>query len=236
VDVPAHRSGPAADRPTVALGLTQCWHRVPGGTATSILDLAEALVDSGEVDLVGIAPRSSVPPPAGSAVLPVRHLRLGLPLLYDAWTWTGRPRWTGVVPGADLVHVTVPVAPPRERVPLVATVHDVLPLTHPEWFTGRGASLMRRGLAAIAERADLVLVPSDTTRRECVARGFDDDRLRVVPWGSRPVAAPGDDEVAEVLDRHGVRGDFVCFVGTAEPRKGLAVLAEMRWWPWPGPT
>ncbi len=215
-----------ADRPTVALGVTQCWHRVPGGTATSVLDLAGALTSTARVDLVGVAPRSSAPVPAGLEGVPVRHLPVGLPLLYDAWTWTGRPRWTASVPGADLVHVTVPVTPPRERVPMVATVHDVLPLTHPEWFTGRGAALMRRGLASIAERADLVLVPSEATRRECLANGFDADRLRVVPWGSRPVVGPGEDQIAAILGRHGVDGDFLCFVGTAEPRKGLAVLAE----------
>jgi glycosyltransferase involved in cell wall biosynthesis len=223
VDDPEHRT---AGRPTVAIGVTQCWHRVPGGTATSVLDLVAELRSSGRVDLVGVAPRSSAPVPAGLEGVPVRHLPVGLPLLYDAWTWTGRPRWTGSVRGADLVHVTVPVTPPRDRVPMVATVHDVLPLTHPEWFTGRGASLMRRGLASIAERADLVLVPSEATRRECLAHGFDADRLRVVPWGSRPVAGPSEDETAKVLGRHGVDGEFLCFVGTAEPRKGLAVLAE----------
>ncbi len=216
----------AAVRPTVALGLTQCWHRVPGGTATSILDLAGELLAAGQVDLVGVGPRSSAPVPAGLEGVSVRHLRIALPWLYDAWTWTGRPRWTSVVPDADLVHVTVPVAPPRERVPVVATVHDVLPLTHPEWFTGRGAALMRRGLAAIAERADLVLVPSEATRRECLTHGFPADRLRVVPWGSRPVIGPSEDQIAAVLGRHGVEGEFLCFVGTAEPRKGLAVLAE----------
>ncbi len=217
---------PRVPRPIVALGLTQCWHRVPGGTATSILDLASALRADGAVHVVGVGPRSASAPRPEPPEVEVRRLPLGLPWLYDAWTRFGRPRMGAVVPEADLVHATVPIAPPRERVPLVATVHDVLPMSHPEWFTGRGAALMRRGLASIAARAEVVVVPSESTRRGCVEHGFDEDRIRVVPWGSAAATVPDDAEVARVLDRHGVAGPFVCFVGTAEPRKGLAVLAD----------
>jgi len=211
---------------TVALGLTQCWHRVPGGTATSVLDLAAALVADDAVGVVGVGPRSNRPPGPEQPVWPMRHLRLGLPLLYDAWTWTGRPSIGRVVPEADLIHLSVPIVPPRERLPIVVTVHDVLPLTHPEWFTGRGAALMRRGLRAIARTAAAVIVPSEATRRACVDQGFDPAQLSVVPWGSQSVDATSEDQVARLRGRLGLSGPYVCFVGTPEPRKGLSVLID----------
>ncbi len=220
------RQGPGGGAITVAIGMTQCWHRVPGGTATSIVDLAAALDATGAVRVVGVGPRSGRGTPPEPPPVPVRHLPLPLPVLYDAWRWTGRPRVGRTVPEADLVHVTVPVPPPRERVPVVATVHDVLPLTHPDWFTSRGVALMRRGLEAIAASADAVVVPSEATRRACGEHGFDDERLHVVPWGSHPVPEVSVEEVRNLGDRHGIRPPYVCFVGTAEPRKGLSVLVD----------
>lgn len=218
---------PADPRPLrVAVTLTQCWHRVPGGTATSVLDLVRALgAGPSGLDLVGVGPRSGRLP-AAPWTPPIEVVRLGLPLpyLYDAWTLLGRPTVESATGPVDLVHLTVPITPPRTEVPLVATVHDVLPLTRPEWFTGRGARLMRRGLDAIRRTAAVVMVPSQVVADEAAAQGFDPGRLVVVPWGAGPAPAPGPDDTA-TRRRHGLTGPYVLFVGTAEPRKGLAVLA-----------
>ena len=40
--------------PRVAITLTQAAHRVPGGTATSVLRLVDALAATGEVDLTAV--------------------------------------------------------------------------------------------------------------------------------------------------------------------------------------
>lgn len=214
------------DTITVAVGLTQCWHRVPGGTATSVLDLVAALGGRRGIRVVGVGPRSRRPPSPEAPVVPVRRLPLPLPVLYDAWSWFGGPRMGRSVPEADLVHVTVPISPPRERVPVVATVHDVLPVTNPEWFSDRGVALMRRGLEAIVASAAAVVVPSESTRRGCVDLGVDPARLQVIPWGAPGVPEVTAEEVRSMEQRHGLRAPYVCFVGTAEPRKGLSVLVD----------
>ena len=72
--------------PRVAVTLTQCWHRVPGGTAGSVLDLVRAVAglqadgDDG-VELVGVGPRGRVPPPPWTPPVPVANLALPLPVL-----------------------------------------------------------------------------------------------------------------------------------------------------------
>lgn len=210
----------------VALTLTQCWHRVPGGTATSVLRLAGALAARGDVALVGVAPRSRRTPPAPwTPPEPLVHLPLPLPILYDAWTRIRWPSLEAATGPVDVVHVTVPVAPPPTTAPMVATVHDVLPLSSPELFTGRGARLMRTGLRRLCDECRLVMVPSTTVAEDCAALGVDPDRLRVVPWAVDPVTVTHDD-VVRVRRAHGLRGPYVLFVGTLEPRKGLGVLAR----------
>ena len=214
----------------VAMTMTQCWHRVPGGTATSIVELARALCDRDDVELVAVgargAPSHDVAPPHGVATV---SLPLGVRLLYDAWDRTGmptiEPAAAAVLGEVDLVHLTVPMGPPRSSVPLVATVHDLFPLSRPEWFTRRGVRLMAPALERIRDRADAVIVPSAAVARDCVVHGFSEDRLHVVPWGSRPVELD-ERGAAAARRRLSITGDYVLFVGTVEPRKGLAVLAD----------
>lgn len=220
-------------RPRVAVTLTQCWHRVPGGTASSILRLTHALQASGRVDVVGVAPRGDLRSPASMAgapplppwtpTVPLATMPLPLPTLYDAWARWGRPSIEAATGPVDLVHLTVPMRAPRGRAPVVATVHDVFPLTDPDRLTDRGARLMRSGLEWIRANARMVAVPSDTVRDECVAHGFRPDRLRVVPWGAQ-VRVPEPHVVTRVLERHRIGSPYVLFVGTLEPRKNLATL------------
>lgn len=217
--------------PRVALTLTQTAHRVPGGTASSVLGLATALADTGEVDLTAVLARGELRHP-GTLLRPpappgLRSLTLPLPvpLLYDAWSRWGRPTIDGAGVPFDLVHVTVPMRVGLGGLPMVATVHDLFPLTRPEDFTARGARLMRDGLDWVLRHARAVMVPSETVAAACSAHGLHDAAIIVVPWGAPPTTADaGSAERARA--RHGLVGPYVLFVGTVEPRKNLAGLIE----------
>ncbi len=226
---------PTSPRPTgagarVAVTLTQLWHRVPGGTATSVLELLTSLAERPDLRLVGVGARGvpamtpSLPPSVPLVALP-----LPVKVLYDSWDRLGRPSVEAAagpeLGGVEVVHLTVPMGPPRTGAPLVATVHDLFPLSRPEWFTRRGVRLMAPALQRIRVRADAVVVPSDAVARDCLAHGFAEDRLHVVPWAARPLTAPADGGEA-VRRRFGLSGPYVLFVGTVEPRKGLPVLAD----------
>lgn len=214
----------------VAVTLTQLAHRVPGGTATSVVELARALAARPDLELVAVGARGmtgrvgEIHPDVTVADLP-----LPARVLYDAWGRTGRPSVEAAATRAlgvpDVVHLTVPMGPPRGAAPLVATVHDLFPLSRPEWFTRRGVRLMAPALERIRTRADAVIVPSRTVADDCLAHGFDPDRLHVVPWGSRPVPVP-DDGGESLRRRLGPTDPYVLFVGTVEPRKGLPVLTD----------
>lgn len=222
----------------VAVTLTQLSHRVPGGTATSVLRLGAALEELAGVRTVGVLARGDLRRPAsvlhpsldegpwraprGSVVAP-----LPLPVLYDVWRHTGRPHVERATGPVDLVHVTVPMrVGVRTTTPVVATVHDLFPLTRPQESSPRGARLMAAGLAWIRDTARAVMVPSRAVATACEAHGFAPNRLHVVPWGVEvPEAADrSEGRVDEGLRRHGLEGPYVLFVGTVEPRKNLAGL------------
>jgi glycosyltransferase involved in cell wall biosynthesis len=222
-----------APPPSVALTLTQCWHRVPGGSATSVLRLGSALAAAGSADVRGVLAGGDLRRPA--SLLPGRlppepwvptvgsgALRTPLPLLYELWARGRGPSVESVTGPVDLVHVTLPLRV-RCRSPLVATVHDLFPLSRPGDFTARGARLMRTGIEWIRANAAAVMVPSSTVAEQCREFGFPAERLHVVPWGAS-VRVPDDAEVAAVTSRHGLRSPYVLFLGTSEPRKNLLSL------------
>ena len=204
----------------MAVTLEQCWHRVPGGTATSILGTVAALARRDDVEVVGVAARHGEPPPAPfRPAVDVRHLPLPRLALYEAWhglRWPPVERATGPV---DVVHATAVAVPPT-RAPLVMTIHDLAFLADPSLVTRHGNRFFRRGTELARRHARLVLVPSEATAAECREAGFDPDRLRIVPWGVDPQpVAPGD--VEGVRRRFGLQLPYVLFVGTVEPRKNL---------------
>lgn len=206
-----------------AVVIEQCWHRVPGGTATAVLDQVAAVAATGRVDQVGVAARHGAPAPeAWRPSIPVSHLPLPRLALYRTWhrlRWPGVERATGPV---DVVHATGYAIPPRTA-PLVVTVHDVAWRRDPSMFTRNGVRFFEAGLRCTIDDADLVLCPSQATIDDCAAAGIERERLRHVPWGMTTVEVD-DDEVAAARERYGLTGRYVLCVGTLEPRKNLARL------------
>jgi glycosyltransferase involved in cell wall biosynthesis len=215
----------AQDTIRVGYTLEQCWHPTPGGTAIAALRIADELAALGDVELEFVAGKHPVPPPPPFRPPgPVHMLPLTRPLLYEAWVRLNWPKVEAVAGDIDVVHATglVPAATNR---PLVVTVHDVAFLHEPGQFSRQGVRIMRRSLDAIARRADRIICSSRATVDDCVAAGLDAERIRLVPLGVEVHdVAPSD--VARVRRRYGLPAEFVLFVGTLEPRKNLARLAE----------
>jgi glycosyltransferase involved in cell wall biosynthesis len=207
----------------VALTLEQCWHPVPGGTAVAALELCRALIARRDLELVGVAARHrSDPPSQWVPPLPVSQLPLPRALLYEAWHVLRRPSVERATGHVDVVHATGIAMPPATR-PVVATVHDLAYLDHPELFSRAGLRFFRQALALMLSDATLVLCSSNATLQRCQDAGFDAARLRHVPLGVS-IDTVAVDEIRAVRERFGIPGDYVLWTGTVEPRKNLRGL------------
>ena len=212
----------APSNPRVAMTFEQFWHRVPGGTAVAAFEMARALLDR-DLDLVGVAARHAQPPPA-QWMLPIaiEQLPLPRPLLYESWHRLRRPKVELATGRVDLVHATTIAIPPRS-VPLVVTLHDLAWIDNPSHFTARGVSFFRRGFELVRSEADLVICPSRATLEACAQHGIGRDRLRLVPLGvDASPAAEG--EIQRVRARYDLKGPYIMWTGTIEPRKNLRAL------------
>ncbi|HEY4028553.1 MAG TPA: glycosyltransferase family 1 protein, partial [Candidatus Dormibacteraeota bacterium] len=131
-----------------------------------------------------------------------------------------------VAMGADLTrirpalyHATTLALPSRSPVPLVVTLHDLIPWAlggwrllgeRTRWWLGR----------RLLRRADLVLTPSEATSRDArrLAR-VPDQRLLVVAEAAAPGFVPAAGAAARVAERHDIRKPYLLFVGALDARK-----------------
>lgn len=207
----------------VAVTVEQLWHRVPGGTATATLGLLDALAARDDVAVVGAAAWHARPPRPGFRTdMEIRHMLLPRLALYESWHRLRLPRIQRATGEVHLVHATTMAIPPRSA-PLVVTIHDLAFVDRPQDFTARGMRLFTRGLDLARRDADVIAVPSEATRYDCTAQGFDPGRIVVVPWG---VTARPPVSRSELRTRFGIHKPYVLWTGTIEPRKNLPRLLD----------
>ena len=208
----------------VALTMEAAWHKVPGGTARVAIDLAAALDARDDTAVTAIAAfHRGDPGPDWMPSVPVVHQRLPRVVLYESWSRWSWPRIRDV--GADVVHSTTVIPPPRGNRPLVVSVHDLAFRRHPDRFPPRARRLYERSWRRVLERADAVLCPSVATSADLRAGGLAADLLHLVPLGHDPVEVFQAD-LARVRATYGVGERFVMAAGTLEPRKNLPALLE----------
>jgi glycosyltransferase involved in cell wall biosynthesis len=119
---------------------------------------------------------------------------------------------------ADVLHCPTFRGPFRARQPLVVTVHDLGVLRHPEWFNRWTSTYSRIAVPRVVAAAATVIAVSEFTKRELVSLlQAPPDKIRVIPNGVEDVFTP---------DGPRAEGDYVLAVGTLEPRKNLARIAQ----------
>jgi len=150
------------------------------------------------------------------------------------WVQTVLPRRIAET-NVDVLLSAVTIAPARLSVPSVPVVHDLTPLTHPEWHRRKTVVAFVPWIERTLERAARVIAVSSATASELAAR-FPDVRGRIVviPHGVEPRFSPASDpgEAAAVRRAHTGGRPFLLSFATLEPRKNLDTLVaacELLW-------
>jgi len=131
---------------------------------------------------------------------------------------------------ADIVHAVALGYPVATRKPLVVTVHDLGPLTHPEFFSNTHPWIMKLSLAQAVKQANALICVSTSTATE-----LSDyvgpavlDRVHVIPEGvsSFFFEPPDVDSLRFLADLPDPGTPFILSTGKLSPRKNVQGLLD----------
>lgn len=146
-----------------------------------------------------------------------------------AWATAGRP--AVIAPRADLelLHVLVPVIPVPTAIPLVVTIHDLMPLKYPRYFSPRARWLYGRAMEQVRRQARRVIAVSESTKRDIVSiLGLPAARIAVAHEGEPLDLAPAtvEETAATLRDLELDAGCYFLFLGELARRKNPLWLVE----------
>jgi alpha-1,3-rhamnosyl/mannosyltransferase len=128
----------------------------------------------------------------------------------------------------DLIHSTDQFIPIANK-PLLATVMDVIPLSHPQFLKSQSRYLKSFIWKKLAQRADRIITISEFSKTEITKHlGFSENKIDVIPLGvdERYYQKISEIDKQVTLKDLGINSPFFLFIGSIQPRKNLVRLLE----------
>ncbi|MGI6374558.1 MAG: glycosyltransferase family 4 protein [Anaerolineae bacterium] len=130
--------------------------------------------------------------------------------------------------GCDVAHVPYFAPPLHHRVPVVVTIHDLIPMLLPAYRGSRAVRLYTSLVARAAARADLIITDSTASARDILRLlRIGQERLRVIPLAAGEQYHPlPEAEITPVLARHGLEPPYILYLGGFDVRKNVPLLIK----------
>jgi glycosyltransferase involved in cell wall biosynthesis len=137
-----------------------------------------------------------------------------------AWSRLGRGPVEWLVGPLDVFHFSDWMYPPQRTGVRATTIHDLVPLRHPDWVHPQTYRMHSRKYAHAARTCDLIVVNSEFTAGEVVELlGFPRERVCVAYPGIGPSFRPDGPS-------RDLGAPYVLTVATLERRKNLEMLLD----------
>lgn len=205
------------------------WNRPDTGSGQYTRELLNALQDGNPELQIGLVIPAHYgqldEPPSGAAVIPVR-LPIGGHLGKIWFEQIGFPRAAGNA-AADLIHIPYWAPPLTSPVPVIATIHDIIPLSMPVYQGGFMARLYTSLVAAGARGAAHILTDSEASRQEIIDHlSIPANQITVAALAAdkrfHPKHGAEDDEA--VRERYDLPERFGLYLGGYDIRKNVHTL------------
>jgi glycosyltransferase involved in cell wall biosynthesis len=124
----------------------------------------------------------------------------------------------------DIIHATDHHIPRCSPTPLVATVMDVIPLSHPQWVRDEFRTLKNTLWKKSLGWADRIITISEYSKSEIVKwTDIPADKISVIPLGVDAdwFLQRSEKEVSRVRGKYHLPEDFFISLGTLQPRKNV---------------
>jgi glycosyltransferase involved in cell wall biosynthesis len=134
---------------------------------------------------------------------------------------------------ADVLHIPYWAPPLRSDVPIVVTIHDIIPLILPQY---RGGPLVRaytQLVSAAARGATSILTDSDASRSDIVQHlHIPADRVRTIYLAADPKFSAHADPIdtAALRRNYDLPEEYVLYLGGFDARKNIEALLQVYTW------
>lgn len=129
----------------------------------------------------------------------------------------------------DLLHCPKSAIPYLSPCRVVVTLHDLIPLKHPETEKFAARMYWRLQMPIAARRSSFIITDSEHARQEILADfGCPPEKVKAIMLGFDPrmieprEAADGD----RICRKYGLPSEYLLYVGTIQPRKNLGTLIQ----------
>jgi len=130
----------------------------------------------------------------------------------------------------DLLHSTSPIyrVPATYRGKVLTTFYDFAIYRVPELFPKLSAAKTRALYSFMAKKSDHIIAVSEATQKDAQEfLGYPAEKISVIHNGiDRRFFDPLEYSREKLLEKYKIRGKYILFLGTLEPRKNLARVIE----------
>ncbi len=132
-------------------------------------------------------------------------------------------------PRPSVLHLPQMSAPIVSPLPIVVTIHDVIPLVLEEYRVSRAMQAYLALMARTARNGRVIIAPSQASAGDIQrVLGVSVERITVIPEAASPDLEPDHTGVAAIAvrDRFGIEGPFLFNIGGLDIRKNVPLLVE----------
>lgn len=228
----------------IGFGVTALCNGLSGGGLDGIGNYTREIMSrirtSTDVELTPFSFRAAIPPELGQGLV------LGRYSVNTAWSVGTGANFFGIgrlTSKVDLIHATDHYVPKCKPVPMVSSLMDAIPLSHPQWLRSEFRTIKNELWVRAANWADEVITISEYSKTQIAKwTGISTTKITVIPLGvdERWFREVSSDDFARVREKYQLPDNFYISVGTLQPRKNVesTILAhralsqsERRRWP-----
>lgn len=129
----------------------------------------------------------------------------------------------------DLIHATDQLIPIGHKKPLISTVMDVIPLSHPEFIRAQSRFIKPWLWKKLTQQSDHIITISEFSKLEIASQlDFPSEKITSIPLAvdTRYFEIISEDDIQETVNKFSIDRPFLLFIGSIQPRKNLLRILQ----------
>jgi len=118
---------------------------------------------------------------------------------------------------------------PPSRTFKVTTIHDLSPLKFSKMLHSRIVAVHKKRLELVKKEVDRIIVPSKATKKDLIAYGFSQEKIRLIPEAADPIFKPAQkSQIKNLKRKYKIDKDYLLAVGVGERKNSQRIIEAFK--------